>query len=286
MGISFRNKGKLGKPKRPRQTPRPELPTAGNRGGKRPQPRAEERPRAGGGGGRAGRCGAPRFGSTDRPRCRRPGCRGHGPAHGSAGRGGVRVPGGGDPAARRRKPRLSPGPRPLLQSPPARSYRKRPQRARVSRVWRQRRQRQLPATRRTEGEVSAAGSDAMMRRKPLVHSLAGGRERPLAAWRRGGLGGERVGVGGVEELWERPMEGETKGGHGDTVCGGSLRRGLPTGGHCGAVLAYGDHRAGQCRSGGCDPAWGTRRGSIRLWGSRRGAASAYGVSPCGAGITR
>lgn len=126
----------------------------------------------------------------------------------------------------------------------------------------------------------------MMRRKPLVHSLAGGRERPLAAWRRGGLGGERVGVGGVEELWERPMEGETKGGHGDTVCGGSLRRGLPTGGHCGAVLAYGDHRAGQCRSGGCDPAWGTRRGSIRLWGSRRGAASAYGVSPCGAGITR
>lgn len=285
MGISFRNKGKLGKPKRPRQTPRPELPTAGNRGGKRPQPRAEERPRAGGGGDERGAVGL-------RGSAPRTGCAAAGRAAGATGLltaqrdGGVRVPGGGDPAARRRKPRLSPGPRPLLQSPPARSYRKRPQRARVSRVWRQRRQRQLPATRRTEGEVSAAGSDAMMRRKPLVHSLAGGRERPLAAWRRGGLGGECVGVGGVEELWERPMEGETKGGYGDTVWGGSLRRGLPTGGHCGAVLAYGDHRAGQCRSGGCDPAWGTRRGSIRLWGSRRGAASAYGVSPCGAGITR
>lgn len=66
MGISFRNKGKLGKPKRPRQTPRPELPTAGNRGGKRPQPRAEERPRAGGGGGERGAVGlrgsAPRTG--------------------------------------------------------------------------------------------------------------------------------------------------------------------------------------------------------------------------------
>lgn len=129
MGISFRNKGKLGKPKRPRQTPRPELPTAGNRGGKRPQPRAEERPRAGGGGGRAGRCGAPRFGSTDRPRCRRPGCRGHGPAYGSAGRGG---PGTGRRGSRRppeeaeAQPRAqaasSVAPRPLLpEAAPARA---------------------------------------------------------------------------------------------------------------------------------------------------------------------
>lgn len=207
-GSPLEAKETLRKTERPLQTPHP---TAGNDEGKRPEPRAEERPRGERGSavrlhGETARLQAVVTGTTGPLRAHRDG-------------GGARIPGGADPAARRKEPRRSPEPRPLLHSSSTRSYRKQPQHARVCRVWRQRLQRQLPATRRTEEEVGASGSDAMMWRKPLARSLVGGRERPLAAWRRrGGRGGECTEwEGGMEELWERWREtayGGSGGGHG------------------------------------------------------------------------